>query len=492
MLKQELTQRQLQKLSPAQIQVIKMLELPTTELEQRITQEIEENIALEEGHDDSEDQLRDDEQRYDDEYEQDNTDNEANQNDFDLDAYISDDDLPDYATHANNASPDDRHEDIPFSVGTTFHEFLLSELSLMKLTEQERQICTFIIGNIDDEGYLRRDVESIVDDLEFHENIHSSDEQVAQLLSRVQQLDPAGVGARDLKECLLLQLARLPQTADTQLAKDILTRYFDEFSNRHFDYITQRMNITDEQMRSATQQIVRLNPKPGNAWGANVYENNRTIIIPDFIVTEENGELVVSLNNGNIPELRINKQYSEMLAAMQNSKHKATSEQRHTISYIKQRIDSARWFIDAIKQRNETLINTMTAIVRYQHDYFVDGDETMLRPMILKDIADMTGYDISTISRVSNSKYAQTDFGVFPLKHFFSESMTNESGEEISTRQIKKALLQLIDSEDKRHPLNDDRLVKLMKAEGYTIARRTVAKYRDQLNIPVARLRKQV
>ena len=467
-----------------------MLELPTMELEQRITQEIEENIALEEGHDDSEDLGREEEELYADEYEQEQTDN--NLNDFNFEDYISDDDIPDYATRTNNTSPDDRHEDIPFSVGTTFHEFLLSELSLQKMTPEEQDICTFIIGNIDDEGYLRRDVESIVDDLEFHENIHTTDEQVAALLQRIQQLDPPGVGARNLQECLLLQLKRMSQTETVQLCIKILSHYFDDFSNRHFDRIAQRANLTDEQMREVTKQIVKLNPKPGSSWGANVYENNRTIIIPDFIITDENGELVVSLNNGNIPELRINKQYSEMLAAMQNSKQKITSQERHTISYIKQRIDSARWFIDAIKQRNETLLRTMSAIVRYQHDYFVDGDESLLRPMILKDIADITGYDISTISRVSNSKYAQTDFGVFPLKHFFSESMTTESGEEISTRQIKKALLYLIENEDKRHPLNDDRLVTLMKAEGYNIARRTIAKYRDQLNIPVARLRKQV
>ena len=487
MLKQELTQRQLQKLSPAQIQVIKMLELPTIELEQRINQEIEENIALEEGHDDSEDTH--DEEIYDD-MEGETTDNDFD--DFNFDEYISDDDVPDYATRQHNSSPDDKHEDIPFTVGTTFHEFLTEQLRLMPLDEHQRQISDFIIGNIDDEGYLRRPVESIVDDLEFHENIHTSDQEVASMLQRIQQLDPPGVGARDLKECLLLQLQRQKENPDTKLATDILSNYFDDFSNRHFDRITQRLAITDEQMRQAIKLITHLNPKPGNAWGANIYENNKSIIIPDFIVTDEDGEIVVALNNANIPELRVNKEYSDMLVGMQQAKGKITQQQRKTISYIKQRIDSARWFIDAIRQRNETLIRTMTAIVRFQHDFFVDGDESCLKPMILKDIADLTGYDISTISRVSNSKYVQTEFGVFPLKHFFSESMTNESGEEISTRQIKKALVELIDSEDKRHPLNDDKIVELMKADGFQIARRTVAKYRDQLGIPVARLRKQV
>lgn len=489
MLKQELTQKQIQKLSPAQIQVIKMLELPTLELEQRITQEIEENIALEEGHDDSEDQIEDSGEEY---LEESYDDNLNDDNDFNIDEYISDDEVPDYATRTNNTSPDDRHDDIPFSVGTTFHEFLLSEFNLLQLTPEQQQIGEFIIGNIDEEGYLRRDVESIVDDLDFHENIHTSDAEVENLLRRIQQLEPAGVGARDLKECLLLQLQRMNNSEEQQLAIKVLSNSFEDFSHRHFSKISSRMGISDEQMRDVVKLITRLNPKPGNAWGANLYENNRTIIIPDFIVSQDDGELTISLNNANIPELRINKEYNDMLLSYQGNKDKTSAKDKEAIRYIKQKIDSARWFIDAIRQRNETLLNTMSAIVKFQHDFFVEGEESYLRPMILKDIADMTGYDISTISRVSNSKYVQTEFGIYPLKFFFSESMLSDSGDEVSTRQLKKVLASLIQEEDKRHPLNDDKLVELMKLQGYQIARRTIAKYREQMGIPVARLRRNV
>ncbi|MBQ7210218.1 MAG: RNA polymerase factor sigma-54 [Paludibacteraceae bacterium] len=489
MLKQELTQKQIQKLSPAQIQVIKMLELPTLELEQRITQEIEENIALEEGHDDSEDQIEDSGEEY---LEESYDDNLNDDNDFNIDEYISDDEVPDYATRTNNTSPDDRHDDIPFSVGTTFHEFLLSEFNLLQLTPEQQQIGEFIIGNIDEEGYLRRDVESIVDDLDFHENIHTSDAEVENLLRRIQELEPAGVGARDLKECLLLQLQRMNNSEEQQLAIKVLSNSFEDFSHRHFSKISSRMGISDEQMRDVVKLITRLNPKPGNAWGANLYENNRTIIIPDFIVSQDDGELTISLNNANIPELRINKEYNDMLLSYQGNKDKTSAKDKEAIRYIKQKIDSARWFIDAIRQRNETLLNTMSAIVKFQHDFFVEGEESYLRPMILKDIADMTGYDISTISRVSNSKYVQTEFGIYPLKFFFSESMLSDSGDEVSTRQLKKVLASLIQEEDKRHPLNDDKLVELMKLQGYQIARRTIAKYREQMGIPVARLRRNV
>lgn len=489
MLKQELTQKQIQKLSPAQIQVIKMLELPTLELEQRITQEIEENIALEEGHDDSEDQIEDSGEEY---LEESYDDNRNDDNDFNIDEYISDDEVPDYATRTNNTSPDDRHDDIPFSVGTTFHEFLLSEFNLLQLTPEQQQIGEFIIGNIDEEGYLRRDVESIVDDLDFHENIHTSDAEVENLLRRIQELEPAGVGARDLKECLLLQLQRMNNSEEQQLAIKVLSNSFEDFSHRHFSKISSRMGISDEQMRDVVKLITRLNPKPGNAWGANLYENNRTIIIPDFIVSQDDGELTISLNNANIPELRINKEYNDMLLSYQGNKDKTSAKDKEAIRYIKQKIDSARWFIDAIRQRNETLLNTMSAIVKFQHDFFVEGEESYLRPMILKDIADMTGYDISTISRVSNSKYVQTEFGIYPLKFFFSESMLSDSGDEVSTRQLKKVLASLIQDEDKRHPLNDDKLVELMKLQGYQIARRTIAKYREQMGIPVARLRRNV
>lgn len=487
MLKLEQQQKLQQKLSPAQIQVIRMLELPTLEFEERIQQELEENPVLEEG------SSKDEFQNEEDEYIESEGRNELENEDFNLDEYISDDEVPDYRLYANNYSKDDKQEDIPFSSGMTFHEYLISQLGLQNINEQEKQITEFIIGNIDEDGYLRRSVESITDDLAFQVGLEITDEEVAKLVRIIRQFDPPGVGAVSLQECLLMQLQRKEkQTEEIQYAIRILTDYFEEFSKKHYEKIKHKLALTEEQLKRVIAEIVKLNPKPGSAWSGNIYEKNMTALVPDFMVENHNGTLHLSLNNMHIPELRISREYSELLEDYSSNKANRTREMKDAVTFVKQKIDSARWFIDAVKQRNETLLKTMTAIVDFQKDFFVEGDETYLKPMILKDIADMTGFDISTISRVSNSKYVQTEYGIFPLKFFFSESMTNDAGEEVSTREIKKILQEAIDAENKKRPLTDDQLKEVLKIQGYIIARRTVAKYREQLNIPVARLRKEV
>lgn len=483
MLKQQLQQKLQQKLSPAQIQVIKMLEIPTLELEERIRQEIEENPVLEEGPETSE--LNDEEDV------NQGDENDSN-DDFDLNEYMPDDDIPDYKLVANNTSRDDRHDDIPFSAGFTFHEFLADQVGLLHLNEHERKLVEYIIGNIDEEGYLRRDAESMVDDIVFQAGIETTDAEMKRLVKLVHQFDPAGVGAANLQECLQLQLERREPTETVKNARRIVLDFFEEFSKKHYDKIIRSMNLTEESLKDSLAEITRLNPKPGNAWGGNVLEKSFSTIVPDFIIENDNGVLTVQLNNSNVPELRINSTYNEMFEDYSNNKSNQTREMKDAVMFVKQKIDAARWFINAIKQRQQTLLTTMTAIIDFQHDFFIEGDETFLKPMVLKDIADVTGYDISTISRVSNSKYVQTEFGIFPVKYFFSESMTNDSGEEISTREIKKIMQECIEDEDKRNPLNDDRLVDVLKEKGYLIARRTVAKYREQLNIPVARLRKEI
>lgn len=485
MLKQQLQQKLQQKLSPAQIQVIKMLEIPTLELEERIRQELEENPALEEGaeiveqpSDDMDDSEHDDIDDY--------------ESEIDLDDYMSDDETPDYKLFANNTSRDDKHEDIPFSAGSTFHEYLTGQVGLLHLNERQRKLVEYIIGNIDEEGYLRRDAESMVDDLVFQAGVETSDEEMKSLIKKVQELDPAGVGAENLQECLSLQLKRKEPTETIKNAQTIVDDYFEEFSKKHYDKIIRAMDLTEDSLKETLSEITKLNPKPGNAWGGNVLEKTFSIIIPDFIVENDEGILSVQLNNSNVPELRINNTYNDMFEDYSKNKSNQTREMKNAVMFVKQKIDAARWFIDAVKQRQQTLLATMTAIVNFQKEFFIEGDEVFLKPMVLKDIADITGYDISTISRVSNSKYVQTEFGVFPVKYFFSESMINKSGEEISTREIKKVMQEVIDNEDKRNPLNDDKLVKALKERGYLIARRTAAKYREQLNIPVARLRKEI
>ena len=459
-----------------------MLEIPTLELEERIRQEIEENPALEEGVEKS-----------DDSDEQDDFNEDFDTNDTpDFEEYMADDDIPDYKLIANNSSRDDKHEDIPFSAGLTFHEFLSDQVGLLQLTDRERSLMDYIIGNIDEEGYLRRSPESMVDDIVFQAGVETTDEEMKRLVREVQQFDPAGVGAINLQECLILQLERREQTPDVINARKIITNFFEEFSKKHYDRIIRAMAITEVELKEALNQIVKLNPKPGNAWSGNVLEKTFSAIVPDFIIENDEGTLTVQLNNSNVPELRVSSTYNEMFRDFTSNKENQSREMKDAVMFAKQKIDAARWFIDAIKQRQQTLIATMTAIVNYQREFFIEGDETYLKPMVLKDIADITGYDISTISRVSSSKYAQTEFGIFPVKFFFSETMLNDSGEEISTREIKKIMQECIDEEDKRAPINDDKLAEMLKEKGYNIARRTVAKYREQLNIPVARLRIEI
>lgn len=484
MLRQQLQQKLQQKLSPAQIQVIKMLEVPTLELEERIRQELEENPALEEGA-----EMENDTDDFDEGF---SDEDGGNNDDFDPEEYMADDDIPDYKLKSNNTSKDDKHEDIPFSVGMTFHENLLGQLGLLQLNEHDRMLAEYVIGNIDDEGYLRRSPESMVDDIVFNAGVHTTDAEMIKVVKLIQQFDPAGVGASTLQECLLLQLERRTESHETALSQLILKEFFDEFSKKHYDKIIKALNIDDEQLKKVVNEIVRLNPKPGNAWGGNVLEKSMGTIVPDFTLENDENILTVHLNNSNIPELRVNNTYNEMFQDYSSNKKNHTRQMKDAVMFVKQKIDSARWFIDAIKQRQQTLLTTMTAIVDFQYDFFIEGDDTYLKPMILKDIAEITGYDISTISRVSNSKYIQTEFGVFPVKYFFSESMTNDLGEEVSTREIKKILQDCINAEDKQKPVNDEALVEILKEKGYLIARRTIAKYREQLNIPVARLRKEI
>ncbi len=488
-----------------------MLEIPAVELRQRVEEEIQQNPLLEEV---PESEHRDKEERdeYEDDYLYEESDNEPDYDAFgdpeddytapndgvDMnDAYAAgefDDeyDIPDYRTATHNYSADDdpHGEEIPFSIGSTFHEYLTEQIGEKPLSERERTIAEYAIGNIDDNGWLTRTPEQLVDDLAFRAGIEVTDEEMAKVVELVRHLDPPGVGAYNLQDCLLMQLHRREDTPANQLAIRIIEKHFTDFHKRHFERIRQRMDLTEEEMKDALTEISRLNPKPGNSFGGTLYESNGNQVTPDFYVMSENGQLVISLNTGDIPDLRINQEYVEMLDTLNlDRKSKGNKE---GIRFIKQHIDSAKWFIDAIRQRNETLMHTMEAIVRFQHDYFVEGDETYLKPMILQDIADTTGYDVSTISRVSNSKYVQTDFGTFPLKHFFSEGLATELGDEVSTLEIKKVLREVISKEDKRHPLNDDQLVQLLKLDNYLVARRTVAKYREQMGIPVARMRKQV
>ena len=481
MLKQRLQQKLLQKLSPQQIQMIKLLEIPAIQLEQRIKKELEENPVLEEGNEDLPDQ---DDQEI--------TDDTGDQDEFSLEDYMEDDDIPSYRLNAQNYSRDDKQEEIPFSGGSSFREHLSSQIGLRKLDEVQELIGEYIIGNIDEDGYLRRELEAISDDLAFTFGLETTYEQIHAVLMIIQDMDPAGVGARSLQECLMLQMSRNGlDTPVEEIAYKILKFHFDEFSNKHYDKIIQRLDINEGQLKQALEVIVRLNPKPGGSYG-DTQSKSFHQIVPDFILEENNGELELFLNSSNVPELRLSRTYSEMLESYSANKKNASRDEKDAVTFVKQKLDSAKWFIDAIRQRQNTLMLTMEAILQYQIKYFSEGDEILLRPMILKDIAEMTGLDISTISRVVNSKYIQTHFGIFPLKSFFSEGMQTESGEEVSTREIKKILHDCINNEDKRKPLTDDRLAVILQEKGYHIARRTVAKYREQLNLPVARLRKEL
>lgn len=479
-------QTQQMKLSPAQMQAMKILELPLQQLEDRISTELSENEALEEtdGHDEDEfisenDDEYGDEQRDDDDFSADWTE------------YIDDDESPEYTRRSNNYSDDDEVHELPISAQESFQDQLLDQWHMQQYTPLEGQLGDYIIGSLDSTGYLTRSVEQMVDDLVFSQGVECTDEQMTDVLRRIQTLDPPGIAARSLKECLTLQLERKNRTQAVSDALRILNEEFEEFSHRHFDVISRRLSFSDEQMRLAMAEIERLNPKPGNAFSDNIYDNSQAIT-PDLIVENQDGELVVSLNNSNVPQLRISRSYSDTMQDFISNKANQTAQRKSEVAYIKQKIDSARSFINAITQRNETLLNTMRVIVRLQRDFFIEGDETALKPMILQDVAERAHYDVSTISRVNNSKYVQTEFGIFPLKFFFSEGLQNTEGDEVSTREIKKVLKEIIDGEDKSRPYPDEKLVTMMEERGYLIARRTIAKYRDQLNIPVARLRRQL
>ncbi len=483
MLKQSLQQKLLQKLSPQQIQMIKLLEIPTIQLEQRIKKELEENPALEEG-----DGLH--EADYDEEVHEDNVDNDPNE--FSLEDYMNDEDIPSYKLVSRNYSKDDKREDIPFSVEVSFQEHLISQLGLRNLSEREEMLATYLIGNIDEDGYVRRRLDAISNDLAFSQNIDAHEDELEKILKIIQDLEPVGVGARTLQECLLLQIQAKDRSIPIiDLTWKILKYYFQEFTRKHYEKIITRMSISEEQLKEAIGEILRLNPKPGAAYSESPSRVVQTLI-PDFILENNDGELQLSLNSRNVPELNISDTYSEMLQAYQANKKNSTRSEKEAVTFVKQKLDSAKWFIDAIRQRQNTLLLTMNAIIDYQKAYFQEGDETRLRPMILKNIAEKTGLDISTISRVANSKYIQTHFGIFPLKYFFSEGMVNEDGEEVSTREIKSILKDAIEAEDKKKPLTDEKLAAILKEKGYKIARRTVAKYREQLDIPVARLRKEL
>lgn len=514
MLKQNLSQKQTQKLSPQQIQLMKLLQVPTVMLEQRIQEELEANPALEDSKDDlnkeEDEQTSDilDEEGFGNEKERDDSDDineEAErQEDNSLEDYLEDymnDDEPSYKYEINNHSADDEEKTIPIALESSFHEHMEKQLGLLDLDEREEKIAEQIIGSIDEDGYLRREPIAITDDLAFAHNMDASEQEVLDVLKKVQTFEPAGIGAQDLQECLLLQLDRKIGSRDVtenyseddlrylKLAYTIIDKYFEEFSKKHYNKLLRQLSLFRDDLRLATEEILKLNPKPGAVYAPSS-NLKKQYIVPDFIIETKSGELELSLNNRNAPELRVNNQYKEMLSAY--SANKKNKKQREAAMFVKQKIDAARWFIDAIKQRQDTMMKTMYTIMQYQYDFFLTGDEKRLRPMILKDIAEITGLDISTVSRVANSKYVQTEFGTKRLKDFFSESLQTTTGEEVSTREVKKILTEIISTENKRKPLSDEKLKNMLQAKGYNIARRTVAKYREQLDIPVARLRKEI
>ena len=468
MIEQKLTIKQQQKLSPLQIQTIKLIELPVQELEQRIRKEMEENPVL----DDTPQESNDDE----------------TPRDVSLSEINEDDPTPSYKYHVNNYGKDERPQYNTFSVKQSFTQSLMEQMGFRNLNKHQQMVATFLIGSLDDDGYLRRDIESLVDDMAFRANIETDEEEVLSILKIIQEFEPAGVGARDLRECLLIQLRGLKQTEDVVDATTILTDWFSEFSNRHFHKIMNRLNMSEERMKAAMARIVKLNPAPGGQVDDS-YNEQAQHIVPDFVLDYVDGQLRLSMPRFSIPEIRVNRKYADLLMEAANSSER---QKKEAATFVKQKMDSAKWFVEALKQRHNTLQNTMQAIIDYQRDYFIDGDEANLKPMVLKDIAEKTGFDISTISRVVNSKYIETHFGIFPLKYFFSEGLENQEGEEVSTRELKKVLQECVDGEDKHKPLTDDQLVSEMEKRGYKVARRTIAKYRDQLGIAKARLRKEL
>ena len=468
MLKQGLELKQTQKLSPLQIQTIKLIELPIQELEQRIKDELEDNPVL------------------DDPQPSDKEDDEPK--DVSLDEINEDDSIPGYRLRVNNYGKDEKPQYNTFSVKESFTQSLMDQLGFRNLTKHEYAVAAFIIGSLDEDGYLRRDIESLVDDLAFRANIETDAEEVERMLRIIQEFEPVGVGARNLRECLLLQLKAARRTPEVENATILLTDHFQDFSNRHFQKIMSRMGIGEEELKAAMNRILKLNPSPGGQIDDS-YNDQAQQIVPDFVLNIEDGEMKLTMPRFSIPEIRVNRKYASILSETTSS---SPREQREAATFVKQKLDSAKWFLEALKQRQNTLRSTMQAILDYQHDYFLDGDESNLRPMVLKDIAEKTGFDISTISRVVNSKYIETHFGIYPLKYFFSEGLKNEEGEDVSTRELKKALRECVDAEDKHKPLTDDQLVMEMNKRGYKVARRTIAKYRDVLDIPKARLRKEL
>ncbi len=493
-LSQSLQQKLLQKLSPQQIQLMKLLQIPTANLEERVKEELEENPALEMDEEGSDDEFGEDSQdSIDDSMDDEPMDgSEDDYENADMTEYIVDDDgeIADYKTRDDNYPEMDDQKVMPIRVETTFHDLVVDQLGMLELDERRFKIAEQIVGSLDDDGYLRRELSSIADDLAFRQSMVVEEKEIEELLEQIQQFDPAGICARNLQECLLLQLKRkLGEGKSVALAIQILSKYFEEFTKKHYEKIQHNLNLNDQQIKEVINQIIKLNPKPGG----NIGEINKaeSYIIPDFYIINNNGRLELSLNARNAPDLRISEGYRDMLKDYEKGSKK-DKRQKEAVLFIKQKIDSAKWFIDMIKQRQETLINTMSAIISHQEEFFLTGDETNMRPMILKDIAEITGLDISTVSRVANSKFVQTEFGTYRLKFFFSESLSTDSGEEVSTREVKKILNDIIEGEDKRKPLSDEILTDMLQGKGYNIARRTVAKYREQLNVPVARLRKEL
>tara|TARA_R110002051_G_scaffold186206_1_gene255532 strand:+ start:9272 stop:10729 length:1458 start_codon:yes stop_codon:yes gene_type:complete len=485
MLKQHLQFKLSQKLSPQQIQLMKLIQLPTQAFEQRLKQELEENPALETGKED----LESSSDEFDDIYE-DSSDNETiNTEDINIDDYLSDDEIPDYRTKANNYSADDEEKSVPYAAGISFNQHLINQLNTVYLSDDEWTIAEFLVGSVDESGYIRRPIVDIMDDLAFTQNVYTDEQTITKILSIVQELDPPGVGARSLEECLIIQLERKDITPSIELATSILKKSFEHFTKKHYKKLIQKHNITEAELKQAISEIERLNPKPGGSYSG----NNRIVehVVPDFAIRITEGELELTLNGRNAPELHVSREYSNMLKGYKEAKDKSKS-QKDTVMFIKQKLDAAKWFIDAIRQRQQTLFITMNSIMHYQKEYFLTGDERNLRPMILKDIADEIGMDVSTVSRVANSKYVDTPYGTKLIKEYFSESMKNEQGEDVSTKEIKKILETVILNEVKKKPLTDDKLASILKEKGYPIARRTVAKYREQLNIPVARMRKEI
>ena len=480
MLKQTLAQKLQQKLSPQQIQLMKLVQLPTQSLEARIKQEIEENPALQEGKEKAEDTFENDAS--------DEREVRDSMEEINWDDYLGDDDTPDYRTKANNYSADDELYEAPVIVSESFHDSLISQLRLRDLSTEELDLATYLVGTIDDDGLLRRELIDIVDDLAFSQGVFTEEKELERLLTVIQDLDPPGVGGRDLRECLMLQLERKRPSFKVNLALSIIDDHFDSFVKRHYQKLMDRLGVNEDELRDAIEEIGRLNPKPGGSSNLSRPTEN---VIPDYNLEIVDDELELTLNGRNAPELSLSRQYREMLEHYKASKEKNKAEKEAAL-FVKQKLDSAKWFIDAIVQRQQTLMLTMQSILNYQRDYFLTGDERKLRPMILKDIAEEIGMDISTVSRVASNKYIQTPYGTFLIKRFFSESMTNADGEEVSTREIKKILEDTLSEEDKRKPLTDDALAKILKEKGYPIARRTVAKYREQLDIPVARMRKEL